>query len=151
MLPRATVECGVVRDPEIRFSSSGRAWGTTRVVAKDQVRGPNGEWQDGPPTFFDVITFGKTAENLVESVRTGDLLVVHGKFQEQEWETKEGEKRTSWRLLADEVGVSVRFNPAKTPRALGDSPAGSAVPKAAVTQPAEDPWGTPVGGGEPPF
>lgn len=152
MLPRATVECGVVRDPEIRFSANGRAWATCRVVAKDRVRGANGEWTDGPPSFFDIVCFGKVAENLVESVRVGDSLLVHGKFAAHEWE-KDGSKMISWRLTADEIGVSITWNPAKTPRALGDSGTSAAAAPAAdpwaTPDPAPDPWA--VGSGEPPF
>jgi single-strand DNA-binding protein len=138
MLPRATVECGVVFDPELRFTPSGKAVVKVRVVAKDRVRGSNGEWQDGDPMFFDIVVWEKMGENLVESVRVGDQLVVTGKFRLNEWE-KDGVKNTRLEMVVEEAAVSLRWNPAKTPRALDEG--GSPVAKAAVTQAVTDPWG----------
>jgi len=133
MLPRATVECGVVAEPELRFSGAGKAWASVRVVAKDRKRGDKGEWEDGDPFFFNVTVFGRQAENLVESVVVGDMIIVEGKFEENTWETKEGETRKDMRLIASTIGVSLLWNPAKTPKMLGE--ATGARPAAAKADP----------------
>lgn len=144
-LPVVTGEFGVVADPEVQFSTQGKAWMKIRCVAKDRVRDSNGTWADGDPTFIDVVVFGKTAENLTDSIAKGDGLIIIGKLQQQEWTDKETQaKRIGYRIVADEIGVSVKWNPAKTPRyieingdAAGQKPAGAA----------DDPWAS----DEPPF
>ena len=120
-LPRITGECGIVSDPEIRFSQSGKAWAKVRVVFKDRKRDSNGEWVDGDPSFLDVVCFGKYAENLVESVAKGDTIYVDGRLSSSKWEDKEGNQRESWQVTADEVAVSLRWTPARTERVAGSS------------------------------
>lgn len=116
-LPQVNGEFGVVADPEIRFAESGKAWAKVRGVAKDRVRDSNGAWADGDPTFIDIVCFGKVAENLIDSVAKGDSIIITGKLQQQEWTDKETQtKRVGYRIVADEVGVSVKWTTAKTPR-----------------------------------
>lgn len=119
MLPPISGEFGIVADPEIRFSEKGNAWAKIRGVAKDRVRDAQGKWADGDPLFIDIIV-NQGAENLAESVMKGDTLLVVGKLRQREYEVN-GEKRTSYQISADSVGVSLRWGPAKTSRILGDS------------------------------
>ena len=118
MLPIITGEFGVVSDPEIRFSENktSSAWIKIRGVAKDRVRDATGQWSDGDPVFIDIIT-GLGAENLFESIAKGDTIIVTGKLKQREYE-KDGEKRISYEIRADSIGVSTRWNTARTPRAL---------------------------------
>jgi single-strand DNA-binding protein len=116
MLPVITGEFGVVKDPEIKFSDKGNAWVKIRCSAKDRKRDSNGQWTDGDPLYINVIV-GNGAENLVESVATGDTITVQGRLKMREYEV-DGQKKQEYQISADVVGVSVRWNPAKTPRAL---------------------------------
>lgn len=118
MLPIITGEFGVVADPELKFSDKGNAWMRIRAAAKDRVRDANGQWADGPAMFIDVIIMGKSAEHLMESVAKGDSIMVIGKLEQTEWTDNEGNKKTSLRIRAEEIGVSTRWNPAKTPKLL---------------------------------
>ena len=117
MLPPIAGEFGIVADPEIKFSDNGKAWAKLRCVAKDRVRDANGTWSDGDPCFIDVIV-SHGAENLIESVVKGDSILVIGALKQREYEV-DGQKRTSYQIRADSVGVSVRWGTAKTQKALG--------------------------------
>lgn len=148
-LPQIVIEGALTADPELRFTPAGKGWASCRVVAKDRIRGESGEWTDGPPLFIDVVMFGKVAENLVESAGRGDTVIFHGKLQANDYEKKDGTKVNSYRIVADIVGVSMLWNPAKTERVAG----GAGESKAAATGGA-DPWGGWGGaaqGEEPPF
>lgn len=114
MLPTVHGEFGIVADPEIKFSEKGNAWMRVRCVAKDRVRDSNGTWSDGKTLFIDVWVSGKQSEHLADSVGKGDNILVTGKLEQNEWTDKDGVKRTSFRILADNIGPSVRFRPAKT-------------------------------------
>lgn len=116
MLPTITGEFGVVKEPEIRFSDKGTAWAKIRCSAKDRKRDANGNWTDGDPLYIDIVV-GNGAENLVESVLPGDTIIVQGKLKMREYEV-DGQKRQGYQISADTVGVSLRWNAAKTPRML---------------------------------
>ena len=141
-LPLVTLEGGLVKDPELRFTPAGKGWAALRVACKDRVRGQNGEWTDGPTTYIDVVVFGKAAENITESASIGDTITVSGRLQQNDYERQDGTKVTSYRIVADHVGVSMLWNPAKTPRTLGEGGG----KKAAAAGDNADPWG---GGWEP--
>lgn len=120
-----TVEGGVVFAPEMRFSAAGKAWTKVRVATHDSKPDGKGGWEDGPTMFVNVLCFGKMAENLAESVMVGDQIVVSGRLEENEWKTAEGEARKDLQIMADTLGVSLRFGSAKTERVLGDTGRGT--------------------------
>lgn len=120
MLPRITGEFGIVMDPDVKFSDSGKCWVKLRCVAKDRKRDSNGTWSDGDPLFIDVLVFGKEAEHLADSVAKGDSIIVDGVLSPNEWTNAEGVKRTDMRVMANSIGVSLRWNPAKTPAVLAE-------------------------------
>ena len=117
MLPTIHGEFGVVADPELRFSDKGSAWIKVRGIAKDRVRDNTGNWSDGDPLFIDILLSGQSAERLFESIVKGDTITVAGKLKQREYE-KDGEKRTAMEIRADSIGVSVRWDTAKTTKSL---------------------------------
>lgn len=125
MLPIITGTFGVVKEPEIKFSEKGTAWAKIRCSAKDRKRDANGNWTDGDVLYINVIV-NAGAENLIESVSPGDSITVQGRLKMREYEV-DGQKRVDYQIAADEVGVSVRWNPAKTPRVLGETHEGKAM------------------------
>ena len=118
-LPMVSGMFGVVDAPDIRFGDDGSAWVKLRGVAKDRrYNKETSAWEDGDPTYIDIIVNGKNAENLAESVTTGDAIVVTGKLVQREWTNKEGQKQKAYSIRAVDVGVSTQFTPAKTPKFL---------------------------------
>ena len=113
MLPQVTGEFGVVADPDIKINDKGNAWVKVRGVAKERVRDSNGAWSDGKTCFIDIWISGKQAEHLADSVVKGDSITVTGRLEFSEYTDKEGNKRTAYRILADVVGISVRWKPVK--------------------------------------
>lgn len=128
-----------------------------RVVAADRrMNKQTNEWEDGDQLWIDATAFNKLAENLVESVKKGDLIILTGKIRTEEWDDREsGQKRSKISLIVDEVGASLAFR--VLPHA-GETHAQRAAPNPVQqaygagdpsTQ-RSDPWGT-GGGDEPPF
>lgn len=118
-LPQVHGEFGIVKEPEVKFSGNGNVWLTVRCVAKDRKRDATGNWTDGDTTFIDVVMFGKNAEHLVESVYKGDTINIVGKLVQKSWEDNEGNKRSTYQIIADQVGVSLKWGPAKTGQMIG--------------------------------
>ena len=108
-LPVVTGEFGVVGNPDVRFSNDGKPWMKIRGVAKSRKRGANGAWTDGESTFIDIIVFDQLAANLVEqNLAAKDTIMVTGRLAMREYE-QDGQKRVSYQITADSVGMSVRW------------------------------------------
>lgn len=141
MLPIISGEFRVVKDPELRYSPSGVAVVTVRAVANKQKKNEKGEWEDAGSCWVSIKAFNRMAENVAESVEKKDLVHVTGKVETEEWEDSEGNKRTSVNVIADNIGPSLRWNPAhmqrverghsKTERAVSDSTFETAPPSPA--------------------
>lgn len=144
MLPKVSGEFRVVADPELRFSQSGMAICTMRIVANSRKKNEAGEWVDDKVCWLRLTAFKKLAENIVETLKRGDLCFVEGRLQTEEWEDREThEKKSSMSLVADLVGPSLAYKPARILEAQA---------QAASAPPADDPWGTPSSqSDEPPF
>jgi single-strand DNA-binding protein len=110
MLPTLTIVGGVYEDPALRFAPSGKSWVTVKVVVKDRKKDTNGQWVDGEAWFVRVKAFGDLAENIANSVTRGDTILVEGRLQIDKWETQDGQERTSYDLLAENVGLSLRWS-----------------------------------------
>lgn len=141
-LPIVTVEGRMVVDPELRFAPSGTAVGRFRVVASSRKKNESGEWVDDKTLWLSVTCFDKVAENVAESLEKGDLVVVTGRLQTDEWETKEGEKRSQNVLIANSVAADLKFRTIKH----GEGKTSRSSSRAG----GDDPWAKPEDD-EPPF
>ena len=102
----------VVADPELAFSKAGKPWIRLRCVSNDRKKDSNGQWVDGDPSYFDLVAFGKVAEAVAESdVGKGTRLTIVGNLTIQEWETDDGQKRTTVKVMADHIGLELLFTP----------------------------------------
>jgi single-strand DNA-binding protein len=152
MLPKVHGEFRVVADPTLRFTPGGMAVAEFRAVAdKKKFNDETKQWEDDKVCWLTVVCFKKVAENVAESVtKGGPPVVVVGNLQTESWETQEGEKRQSYKLIADTVSVSLAFNPAKSMSGDRDT---SGVSRSSA--PADDdPFATPAPAAstdEPPF
>src|SRR5687767_15598158 len=109
-----TVVGNLVDDPELRFTPSGAAVANFRIASTPRTldRQTN-EWKDGDALFLSCSVWRQAAENVAESLQRGMRVIVQGRLKQREWETKEGEKRTSYEIDVDEVGPSLKFATAK--------------------------------------
>jgi len=102
------MEGRMVADPELRFSTSGVAVGSFRLAANSRKKNDQGEWVDDRVLFLDVVCFKQLAENVAESLRKGDLVMVSGRLSTDQWEDQQtGEKRSKSSLAANSVGLSL--------------------------------------------
>lgn len=94
-------------DPEQRFTSSGAAQTTFRAAVNSRRRGADGEYVERTD-WFRVRTMGPKAE-YVQRFTKGQRVLVIGRLEIGEWTTREGERRTSYDIWADDVvNVSAR-------------------------------------------
>src|SRR3712207_237413 len=73
-------------------------------------------------------------------------VVVQGRLKARTWETREGEKRTSFEIDVEEIGPSLKFATAKVNRVSRGGGGGgySSGGQQAGGAAADDPWATPA-------
>jgi len=131
-----TLRGRLIRDPELRFSASGKPVTKFAVVTSRRFKNPQtSEWEDRDTTFWDVVAFSELASNIAESLEKGTAVVVTGNASQEEWETKDGQKRRSMKVVAEDVAPSLRFTSARIARA---SRTGSETSSTAAAD--ADPW-----------
>ena len=115
--------CGsATRDPELRYTSGGRAVASFGVAQNERYKNDAGEWVDGATSFFNVTAWADLAEHLAESVTKGTRVIVTGKMQMRQYETNEGEKRTVWDLVAADAGPSLKWATASIAKTVRTGP-----------------------------
>lgn len=100
----ATIVGNVGKAPELKVTSAGKAM-TNFSVASTIKR----EGRDPQTTWVDVVCFDTQAEEVSERIQKGERVVVSGRLQLEKFTRKDGTEGQSLRMLADEVGISVRF------------------------------------------
>ena len=125
MSTQVTLRGNLTRDPELKYSAAGKPLVRFTVVTSRRVKDQqSGEWRDDSVTFWDCVAFGQIAENAAESLEKGTAVIVQGNAAQEEWETKEGEKRRSMKVMVDDLAVSLRRYSAKVSKVArtGDAP-----------------------------
>jgi len=168
-----TIVGNLVDDPELRFTPSGAAVAAFRIASTPSRFNKDAQkWEDGDSLFLRCSVWRQAAENVAESLQRGMRVIVQGRLKQREWETKEGEKRTSYEIDVDEVGPSLKFASAKVTKtqrggggggfgasggsagAVDSDPWASAAPAAAPAPSGGGGgggWNTPGANDEPPF
>ena len=91
----------LTRDPELRRTSSGIAVATfSLAVDRDFASGSTGERETD---FIDIVAWRNTAEFVSKYFSKGRMAVVSGRLQIRNWTDKEGNKRRTAEIVADNV------------------------------------------------
>ena len=99
----------LTRDPELRRTGSGVAVASfTLAVARDYAA----QGAEKETDFVDIVAWRNTAEFVSKYFAKGRMAVVTGRLQIRNWQDKEGNKRRSAEVVADNVyfGDSKRDN-----------------------------------------
>lgn len=92
----------LVRPPELRYTPSGTAVADLRIAVNRSFTTQTGEKRDDT-CFLTVVVWGKQAEACGEYLDKGRPIMVEGRLQTREWETKDGQKRNVVEVVADRV------------------------------------------------
>lgn len=114
-----TLVGNITRDPELRYTQSGRGVASFGLAVNRRYQ-QNGEWQE-ETSFFNVVAWGDLGENSAASLNKGSRIVVTGRLQQRDYETREGEKRNVIEVIADDLGPSLRWAQAQVERISRDS------------------------------
>jgi len=88
------------RDPETRFTGGGQAVANFSVATDETYKDRNGERQKRTE-WHKIVVWGKQAEIAQQYLKKGALVYIEGRIQSREWQDKEGQKRTSFEIVAN--------------------------------------------------
>jgi single-strand DNA-binding protein len=88
------------RDPETRYTGTGQAVCNFSLATDETYRDRNGERQKRTE-WHKIVVWGKQAEIAQQYLKKGSLIYVEGRIQSREWNDKEGQKRTSFEIVAN--------------------------------------------------
>jgi single-strand DNA-binding protein len=92
----------LVRAPELRYTPSGTAVADQRLAVNRNYTTQGGEKRE-ETCFLTVVVWGKQAETCGEYLDKGSPILVEGRLQTRDWETKEGQKRNVVVVVAERV------------------------------------------------
>lgn len=99
MLNKITLMGRLTRDPEMRTTASGTACASfTLAVERDFANGGTKETD-----FIDIVAWRNTAEFVSKYFTKGRMAIVSGRLQIRNWTDKEGGKRRSAEVVAENV------------------------------------------------
>ena len=126
----------LVRDPEYRRAvSNGMAVSDFRMVVDDPYKGRSAAREGRSNSLFiDVVTWDQLAESVHGYLRQGSRILVEGRLQQQEWTTRDGQRRSQIRVVAS----TVQFLDPMGPPSAGPSAPAAAPDGGAPAAPAPD-------------
>ena len=120
MLTHITIMGRLTRDPELRRTGSGIAVASfTLAVDRDFSPKDGGERETD---FIDCVAWRQTGEFVSQYFTKGRMAVVSGRLQIRNWNDKDGNKRRSAEVVAD----NVYFGDSKRDDQVGGSFGGNA-------------------------
>lgn len=90
------------RDPEMRYTPSGKAVTSFSVATSRAWNTPDGERRE-ETEWFNVVAWGNLAEICKQHLSKGQQVYVEGRLQTRRWEDNEGKKHFTTELVASEM------------------------------------------------
>ena len=123
MLNHITIMGRLTRDPELRRTGSGVAVASfTLAVDRDFGKNENGERETD---FIDCVAWRQTGEFVSKYFAKGRMAVVSGRLQIRSWTDKDGNKRRTAEIVADNVYFGDSKRDGDSGSAFGSAPAAS--------------------------
>lgn len=102
----------LARDPEVRYTQSGKAVATFTVAASNTYLDSEGQTKE-QTAFVNCVAWGALGES-VGNLRKGNRCFVEGRLQTRSYETQDGQKRYVTEVVANFVGTSLMNGDAGT-------------------------------------
>ena len=96
------IEIGhLTRDEELSFTPGGMAVGKFSIAVNRRLK-KDQEWVD-EANYFDVVIFGKQAENLQKFLTKGKQIGVTGFLKQERWKDQNGTNRSAVKIVANDI------------------------------------------------
>ena len=102
-----TVVGNLTQDPELRFTQGGTPLCSGGIASNRRYQ-VNGQWEE-QTSYFNFTAWREMAENIAATFAKGMRVVATGRMEQKDWVDKDGNKRTTYDFVIDEIGPSVRW------------------------------------------
>lgn len=99
----------LTREPEIKYFESGTGSVTNTGLAINKSWTDKSGATKESTEFFDLSIYDKMGENVVESMSSGDRVMVVGSLSIKRLEDQDGSKKVYPRINVEEIGHTVRW------------------------------------------
>lgn len=90
------------RDPEMRFTPSGKSVANFSVACNRTWKGADGD-KHTETEWFNVVAWGNLAEISKQILAKGSLVYVEGRLQSRTWQDNDGQQHKSIEIVARDV------------------------------------------------
>lgn len=90
------------RDPEVRYTGSGKAVATFTVATSFTWRDQDGHDQERTE-WHKVVAWGRLGEICGEYLSKGRQVYIEGRIQSRDWEDQDGNRRTTVEIIANDM------------------------------------------------
>lgn len=100
MLNKVIIMGRLTRDPELRRTQGGTAVTSFTMAVDRDFKSQSGEKETD---FIDVVAWRNTGEFTAKYLAKGRMAAVEGRIQVRDWQDKDGNRRKSVEVVADNV------------------------------------------------
>ena len=115
------------KDPELNYIPSGQSVAKFTMATNRSYKDKSGEWKE-ETDWHNIVAWGKLGETCAQYLAKGRQAYVEGRIRTRSWEDREGNKRTTTEIVANEVvflDSRGEAAPEAASRAAGASPSDS--------------------------
>ena len=102
-----TISGNLTRDPEMRTVGADKSVTSFTIASNSKYKAADGEQRE-EVTFCDVEAWGRQGEIAAQYLTKGATVIVEGRIKQDNWQDKEGQKRSKLKLVADKVHLMPR-------------------------------------------
>ena len=90
------------RDPEMRFTPSGRPVTTFTLATSRSWKAADGE-QHSETEWFSIVVWGNMAETCKKCLQKGQMIYVEGRLQTRRWDDQDGHTHITLEVVANDM------------------------------------------------
>lgn len=102
MINRTVLVGRLTRDPELKYTTSGRAVASFNIAVNRQFTNSQGERE---ADFINCVIWNKTAENFCNFTRKGSLVGIDGRIQTRSYENQQGTRIYVTEVVAENFSL----------------------------------------------
>jgi len=106
------------RDPEVRYTPGGMAIANFSIATSETWNNKEGQ-KETRTEWHRIVAFGRLGEICGEYLSKGKQIYIEGRIQTRDWEDKEGVKRYTTEIVANQMIMLGSRDAGDGPRAQG--------------------------------
>lgn len=100
MLNQIAIQGRLTKTPELRHTQAGKPVASFSIACDRDFKDSNG---NKATDFFDIVVWGQTGERCADWLSKGQLVTLTGRLQTRDWTDRDGNKRKSFEIMAQNV------------------------------------------------